>query len=358
MTVFSRRHPHVTEHRSSRYRRPGTARALVGGFVVLLLATGSVAQVQSPHVSSIVPVGAGIYEVAVGETTDAIYIASTGTDARRIFVLDPQTLAVRSGIHTGDRPAFGLAFNNRTRTLYTSNTTSNSVSAIDVATGRVVATIAAAHGGTAHVFRMLVDEESNTVYVSLPETSSRIWVIDGASNTLRYEITNVGGRSTGLALDGARGRLFTCSIASSEIIEIDLATRQVVRRLPSGGLGTTHLVLDASRNRLFASHQKSGTVTAVDLRAGGVLKSIATGAGALGLALDGDRHLLYVTNRQADTVSVINTDTLAVEATLTGGTLPNTVAVHSRTGDAYVTFKARAGSRDSVARIVPPSRRR
>lgn len=316
----------------------------------------TVVQAQSsrlPGVSHLVPIGAGIYEVAVGTATDAVYVASTGAEARRIFVLDPATLAVRSTIDTGDRSAFGLAFNNRTQTLYTSNTTSNSVSAIDVRTGGTLATITAPGGGVAHVFRVLVDEESNTVYVSLPDTSSRIWVIDGATNTLRHEIPNVGGRSTGLALDRAQNRLFTCSIASSEVIEIDLSTRQVVRRFPSGGVGTTHLVLDTRTNRLFASHQRSGDVTVLDVRTGAVLKTIPTGAGALGLAMDEERGLVYVTNRSADTVSVIDMRTLAVAGSLKGAALPNTVALDPRSGSAYVTFKARGDSPDSVARITP-----
>ncbi|MCC7126214.1 MAG: YncE family protein [Acidobacteria bacterium] len=328
---------------------------------LILLMFGAVISAQSPRppsVSHLVPIGAGIYEVAVGAATDAVYVASTGADARRIFVLDPATLAVKTTIDTADRSAFGLAFNNRTQTLYTSSTTSNSVSAIDVKSGRTLATITAPGGGVAHVFRVLVDEESNTVYVSLPDTSSRIWVIDGATNTLRHEIPNVGGRSTGLALDRAQNRLFTCSIASSEIIEIDLTTRQVVRRFPSGGVGTTHLVLDAKANRLFASHQRSGDITVLDVRTGEVLKTIATGAGALGLAMDEERGLLYVTNRGADTVSVIDTRTLTVIANLTGGALPNTVVVDARSGVAYVTFKARGDSPDSIARIVPASTRR
>lgn len=334
---------------------PRTCTALLLGVVAFSAVHAQTSRV--PAISRLENVGAGIYEVAVGETSDAIYVASTGGAARRIFVLDPRTLAVRTSIDTSDQPAFGLAFNNRTQTLYTTNTTSNSVSAIDARTGRVVATITNPGGRSAHVFRALVDEAANTVYVSLPETQSRIWVIDGATNALRHEIANVGGRSTGLALDSARNRLFTCSVASSEIIEIDLATRQVVRRFPSGGLGTTHLVFEASTQRLFASHQRSGDVTAINMQTGAVSKAIATGAGALGLALDDKNGLLYVTNRQAGTVSVIDTRTLTVIATLTGGSLPNTVTVDSRTGDAYVTFKARAGSADSVARIVSGSSR-
>lgn len=316
-------------------------RRVVSTAGVLLMTASALAQSgAAPSVARLEPVGRGLYEVAIGESTNAVYIASTGPGERRIFVLDPRTLAVTASISTDRQPAFGLAFNNRTRTLYTTNTRSSSVSAIDVASGQIKATIQAPDGGGAHVFRALVDEPSNTVYVSLPGTPSRIWVIDGATNTLRHEIPNTGGRSTGLALDRAANRLYTCSIASSEILEIDLASRQVVRRFPSGGQGTTHLVFDAASNRLFATHQRSGEVTVLDPGTGRVLKSIPTGAGALGLALDGHRALLYVANRLAGTVSVIDTRRLEMVTTLKAGSMPNSVAVDSRTGSAFVTFKA------------------
>ncbi len=316
-----------------------------------------------PSVIALERVGSGLYEVAVGESTDAIYVASTGPGERRIVVLDPRTLAVTGSIATDRQPAFGLAFNNRTSTLYTTNTRSGSVSAIDARSGDIKATIQAPGGGGAHVFRALVDEEANTVYVSLPGTPSRIWVIDGATNTLRHEIPNTGGRSTGLALDRARHRLFTCSIASSEILEIDLARREVTRRFPSGGMGTTHLVFDAASGRLFASHQRSGDVTVLDPDTGAVLDRLPTGAGALGLGLDSRRGLLYVANRIAGTVSVVDTSRLVVVATLKAGTMPNTIAVDSRNGAVYATFKAAPRSQpgegpddggDTVALIEPP----
>lgn len=304
-------------------------------------------------------VGADLYEVAVGESTGSIYVASTGSGERRIVALDPRTLTVKSSIPT-EQAAYGLAFNNRTSTLYTTNTRAGTVSAIDVRSGRLKATIRERDDESAHVFRALVDEESNTIYVSLPGTPSRIWVIDGATNTLHHEILNVGGRSTGLALDRAGGRLYTCSIASSEILEIDLASRQVTRRFPSGGVGTTHLVFDAKAKRLFATHQQSGDVTVVDPASGTVLQRIPTGAGALGLDLD-DRHgLLYVTNRLAGTVSVIDTARLRVVANLETGAMPNTVAVDPRTGNAYVTLKKGSqspgstdGDGDTVAIVRP-----
>lgn len=305
------------------------------------IAAAPVAWSQRPDVPAIArlePVGDGLYEVAVNQAARVVYVASTGPGARRIYTLDVATLAVKASIATSE-PAFGLAFNNRTHTLYTTNTRSSSVSAIDVRSGAVTATIRAPGTGSAHVFRALVDEESNIVYVSLPETPSRIWVIDGASHTLRYEIANTGGRSTGLALDRARNRLYTCSIASSEIVEIDLASRQVVRRFPSGGVGTTHLVFDNATGRLYASHQRSGDVTIVAPATGTVVKVVPTGAGALGLGFDSRRAWLYVANRLAGTVSVVDTRQGTVVATLQGSGAPNSVAVDAMTGNAYVSFK-------------------
>ncbi|MCC6164411.1 MAG: YncE family protein [Acidobacteria bacterium] len=331
-------------------RLAGAARAAILVLACVVSYAHTAASTRSMTLRS---VGAGIYEVVVGMSTDAVYVASTEPSARRIFVLDPKTLRERTSLDTDGRPVFGLAFNDRTRVLYGTSTTTGTVVAIDAVSGRTIATIGKAGDPGAHVFRALVDPVANRVYVSIPEPASRIWVIDGATHTIAHEITNVGGRSTGLALDTRRNRLFTCSIASSEIIEIDLATRQVVRRFASGGAGTTHLEYDGAADRLYASHQRSGTVTALDVASGKVVETIATGDGALGLALDTARQRLYVTNRGAETVSVIDTRTLTVIETRTGGTRPNTVAVDPRTGVAYVTFKSREGSPDRVGRIAP-----
>lgn len=303
-----------------------------------------------PAVDKLVKVGSGLYEVTVGESTDSLYVASTGAGNRKIFVLDPRTLAVKSTIDMEAHPGFGIAFNNRTQTLYTTNTRSNNITAIDAKSGKVLSIITAPDGGGVHGFRQLVDEEANLVYVSLPGNPSKVWVIDGATNTLKHEILDTGQRSTGLALDKANNRLYTCSIASSEIVEIDLATRQVVRRFPSGGQGTTHLVYDAGGSRLFAGHQQSGNVTVLNARSGEVLKTIPTGAGALGMAMDTKNNLLYVANRQGGTVTAINTTSLEVVANLQAGTMPNTVAIDSRTGDVYVTFKARPAGRGGRGR--------
>ncbi len=332
-----------------------TLRTLVGTSAVLalvgvaVLSAAAILSAQTaartPAVDKLQKVGGGLYELVVGESTDSVYVASTAADNRKIFVLDPRTLAVKSTIDMEAHAPFGIAFNNKTQTIYTTNTRSNNITAIDAKTGKVLSVIADPSGGGLHGFRLLVDEDANLVYVSVPAGESRVWIIDGATNTLKPEITGVGGRSVGLALDKAGNRLFVGSISDSQVLEVNLATREVVGRHATGSQGTSHLAYQSSTGRLFAGHQQGGNVVVLDTKTWDVVKSIPTGAGALGLAFDEPHNLLYVANRQAGTVSVIDTNRLEVITNLTGGTMPNTVAIDSRTGDAYVTFKARPAGR-------------
>ena len=77
----------------------------------------------------------GLYEIVVNPTTNRVYVAAAGqrgANDASIMVLDPVTLEASSAIELRDEPAFGLALNNRTQTLYTTNTRSGSVSAIDL----------------------------------------------------------------------------------------------------------------------------------------------------------------------------------------------------------------------------------
>jgi YVTN family beta-propeller protein len=57
-------------------------------------------------------------------------------------------------------------------------------------------------------------------------------------------------------------------------------------------------------------------VTVVDLAEGKVVKDVPTGEGAEGIAITPDGREVWVTNRGADTVSVLDTKTLVIAATL------------------------------------------
>jgi YVTN family beta-propeller protein len=302
------------------------------------------ATATAPKVGNQVKVGQGLYELAVGESgpfADTVYVASAG-DAT-IYGLDAKTLAVKSRIPVAEAAAYGVAINNRTQMLYTSNTRAGNVSAIDLKAGKIAAIIKTDADPRAHTFRVLVDEETNTIYVSITASPSKIWVIDGKTNTLAQTIENAGNRSTGLALDRAAKRLYTVSQNDAEVIAVDTTTNTVVNKFPSGGQRPTQMAFDPKTSRLWVTHQGTGDVTVLDTKTGALLKSVKTGAGALGIGFEPRANLVYVANRMAGTVTVIDAATYAVVADLKAGTLPNTVAIDSRNGTVYVTNKGGGG---------------
>ncbi|MDJ0389497.1 YncE family protein [Roseomonas sp. E05] len=305
----------------------------------------------APAVLRTAKVYPGLYELVVSRTTGLVHVAATGPrggSAARILGLDPQSLDVRSQIDLGDEPAFGLGLNDATGLVYTSNTRSGTVSAIDLKAGKVVATVSPGEGG--HPRQVLVDEAANRVYASnfgARGKPSAVWIIDGATNTLAGTITEGLAESgiTGLALDRGGNRLFATSLTSNEVVEISLADNRVVRRFPSGGEGPINLAFDAAGQRLFVANQKSNAVAVLDAAKGAVVKSLPTGEGPLGIGLNPANGLLYVACRRSGTVNLFDSREMSLLASLETGTHPNTVAFDPRSGLAYVTNKAQSGGR-------------
>ncbi|MFT0860706.1 YncE family protein [Ancylobacter sp. G4_0304] len=301
--------------------------------------------------------GAGLYELVFSPATNRVYVAAAGTrGAKETFVLglDPTTLEVKETIALGEDPMFGLGVNNKTKTLYGTQTRDGSVSAIDLNTGKIVAHVA--KGEKAHVRQIVVDEDANKVYVSvvgMREAPSEIWIIDGATNKLDHAIEGLTGGVTGIALDAKGKRLFASTMNSNEVHVVDLATEKVVKTFPSGGDNAINLAYDASGDQLFIAHQGSGEVVVLDAKDGNIIKKIPTGEGALSVAIDPARSLAYVTNRRAGYVTLIDTKTLEPVANVNLGSMPQTVAIDAATGNAYVSSKMKSAMRPRPS--APPA---
>lgn len=323
-------------------------RVLLIGAALSLLAGTSGAQAE-PAIARSAKIAPSLYEIVVSPSLSRVYVASAGRRGEKdaaILALDPASLEVKETIDVSEAPAFGLGLNERTKTLYASNTRSGSVSAIDLASGKIVAQIS--HGERAHVRQVVVDEESNRTFVSVPGMrgkASEIWVIDGQTNKMGDVIADLAGGLTGLAHDRAGNRLFASLMTENKVVEIDLSTKKVTRTFPSGGENAINLAYDPEARRLFVTHQRSGDLAVIDAATGEVTKTIKTGDGALGVTFDAPRNLIFVANRKAGTVSVIDGKTLEKKADLATGTHPNTIAINAATGQAYVSNKAASAGR-------------
>lgn len=343
--------------KATRFSLPSFPRAWRTMLTASVLALGvSVSATAAPTIEKTAKIEAGLYELVVSPSSGTVYVAATGKrgeNAAQVIALDAKTLQQKQSIDVSAEPLFGLGLNEKTQTLYGTATRNGAVAAVDLKSGKVVATIK--EGDRAHVREAIVDERANRVYVSLvgDEKSSAVWVIDGKTNTLAHIIAVPTKSLTGIALDAKRNRLYGTGMGAAEIVVIDLKKKEITQRWPAGGESPTNIAYDAKSDRLFVANQKSGSLTVLSARDGKLLKSVPTGEGALSVAFNPAANQVYVANRVAGTLSVVDAKSYEVVAQLPTGTLPQTIAVDRKNNLVYVSNKAKGLPRNAPADAKP-----
>ena len=146
-------------------RRVGLAAASLAVLMAPLIPSpAALAQApERPSAGKSVRVGLGVYEVAVSPSTNTVYVAAAGSRAEpaaAVYALDADSLDVKSKIDVSKAAAYGLGINDRTQTLYTTNTRDGSVSAIDLRSNKVIGTIKSDVDKDAHMREVVVDEST------------------------------------------------------------------------------------------------------------------------------------------------------------------------------------------------------
>ena len=314
-------------------------------------------------------VGKGAYEMAVSQQENALWVAtsqSRKTDKGGIvYRLDPATLDVTQVIHNDLKP-FGATFDKASQTLWFGNTINSAVTAIDAKTGDVKGRLVLDNRQRSETVRPLqprqlgADDTTNTVYITGIGKESVIWVVDGATLTLKATIANTGKFSTGLALDAQAKRLYTTN-ADGELLTIDTASNRILSRKKLQDDGKEHfylnLSLDTAGQRAFITDSKQPEVLVVDLKNGTVTARIAAPE-SLAVLFNPARNEVYVTHREAGKVSVIDSKTYKVTKTFDTPVYPNSLALSGDGNTLYVTVKQKstrqqeATQPDDVIRIA------
>lgn len=288
------------------------------------------------------PAGRGVYEAVISSADDHIYVTSAGSRSNpggALYKVNLNDLSIADSILLREDPPYGIGINNKTQHVYTSNTRTNSVSVVDLKSGKLVTTIK--NGAEkSHTREVLVDEDNNLVYVTDVGDPGNIWVIDGKTNTYSHSIPNTGASTTGLTFAGSKDVIYVTNMADNSVGVIDVKARKLVKSFPSGGESPINIASDGER--LFVTNQKSGTLTVLD-KEGNLIKSIATGEGAIGIAYDPIKNRIYSANRRSGTTTVLDATTYEVLADLPTGSHPNHVKIDPKTGAAYVINKTKGG---------------
>jgi YVTN family beta-propeller protein len=162
-------------------------------------------------------------------------------------------------------------------------------------------------------------------------------VINTASNSVAATIT-VGSNSFGVAVSPDGTRAYVTNRTGNSVSVINTTTNAVTGSpIPVGG-GPFGVAVSPDGTRAYVTN--SDSVSVINTASNTVTATITVGDGPAGVAVSPDGTRAYVTNFGSDAVSVINTASNTVTATITVGDEPVGVAVFPDGTRAYVTNNA------------------
>jgi len=178
-------------------------------------------------------------------------------------------------------------------------------------------------------------------YVS-NEHGGSVTVIDTAADRAVATIA-VGGRARGIQV-GGDGRVYVARSGLKRqtaspldaILAIDPAARKVVARYPAG-TDPERFALSRDGRRFYIANEDAGTASVTDRASGRVVATLVVGMEPEGVTESPDGRWVYVTAETSNTVSVVDTRKLAVVATFLVGARPRAAAFSPDGARAYVS---------------------
>jgi YVTN family beta-propeller protein len=252
-----------------------------------------------------------------------------GDAAGSLIILDAGSPAAGpiAAMTVGTHPAHVIADRSGDRAFVT-NSGDDTVSVIELATGRTIAEIAT--GDYPHGLRTSPD--GKTIYVANVQAGT-VSVIDVASlkESGRIEV----GRApvqVGFTPDGSK--VYVSLRDENAVAVIDTTARRVIARIR---VGRSPIQVQATPDGRFVYVANQGTeaepdetVSVIDIASATVVKTITTGKGAHGVTASDDGAYVFVTNIVDGTVSEISVATQSVVRTHRVGKGPNGITFQAR----------------------------
>ncbi|MCE7042450.1 YncE family protein [Dyadobacter sp. CY312] len=313
------------------------------------LAVAAVAQRKKPEptykIDGVQKINAEVYQLVHNPTNGNVYVVGPKAGFNKnsenfVYVLNGTNLAVIDSISLGKKLPFGITVNNKTQTLYIGHATQNSVSAVDLKTKTQKIIEGVKEKG--RIRELVVDENRNLVYVS-DHGHPSIWIIDGATNTLKNSIEYPDASLLGLNVDSERKRIYTTDSNTMEgnILVFDSEKNELISKFKTWSYCPLNIAIDYKNNRLFVSQSNDNNVTVVDGNTGEIINKIYLGydTSPIGLVYDEKLNVVYTANRNKKEIAVIDAKDYKVTERIPTGGLPNTISIDKATGAIYVTNK-------------------
>ena len=245
--------------------------------------------------------------------------------SNEVAVIDTSTNQVVTQIPVGHFP-IRIAMTLDRRKAFISDAHSTSISVLDTVAHANIATIPVSRvPGESTITpdgrRLFVVHEAGLNHFNL---QCPVDVIDTATNLVITTVLIPGhwAKDILFTLDGRFA--YIANFFSGEVDVIDTTTYRV-RRIPTAA-GALRLCISPAGDRVYVTnnHLAPGSVSVIDTATQQVIATVPVGQGPMGIAIRSDGREVYTANSRGNTVSVIDTTTLSVIATIpTGGVWPS-----------------------------------
>ncbi|MDO0938417.1 beta-N-acetylglucosaminidase domain-containing protein [Streptomyces sp. DG2A-72] len=216
------------------------------------------------------------------------------------------------------------------RTAYAANQGSNTVSVIDVADGKVTATVAVGRVPAG----LALTPDGGTLWVA-NYSDGTVQPVDTA--TLRAgTAVPVGSGPENMAITPDGRTLYVANIHDNTVSPVDLAARKSGTAIPVGPR-PFNVVAAPDGRTVYVSNSGGSTVTPIDTATNDTEPTLLVTGQAYGLGLSPDGRTLWVSPSTGDSVTPVDTATGAPGARVTVGKSAFDVGLDWKGGTAYVT---------------------
>lgn len=207
-------------------------------------------------------------------------------------------------------------------TLMVANKAEATVSLVDLASGKVAATLPVGTGP--HEVAVSKDGRLALVanYGTGDKPGSTLTLIDvpGAKVVKTIDLGEY--RKPHGMVFISNSRALVTSEASKALLEVDVEAGKVLRAIATGQELSHMVAVTPDGSRAFVANIRSGSITALDLKEGKKIADVQTGAGSEGIAVTPDGKQVWVTSREANTVAVVDAASLKILKTMEAAAFP------------------------------------
>jgi YVTN family beta-propeller protein len=168
------------------------------------------------------------------------------------------------------------------------------------------------------------DSSPTVPYAYITNSKGTVSVIDTATDTVIATV-NVGEQPVGVAVNPQGTRVYVANLDNHNISVIDTAINTVIATVNVGNT-PSGVAVNPQGTKVYVTNNGDNTVSVIDTATNNVTDTVSVGNLPQGVAVNPDGTKVYVTNLEG-TVSAIDTNTDTVTSTFNVGRYPYGVAI-------------------------------